>query len=455
MTRDEIRELANLAHAAAAEEATHEGLTDGVREAIAALDFYILSCPQSVRCDGCGHMSADVGRFLLAGLPRRRTGYQDSADESLFFCPGCWTQCHVCSTPVTRSGWVSLRHGARVCESCAEHFTFCGNCGDECGEVDDENMGPCCATRYGSDESTDAIRDYHSSSFRPVPGKWMHAHQRRCFGVELEVEMTAASACTRGACAERILAAHRDIVIEEDGSLFSGFEIITQPCGMDRQRDIWKSILRATPSLVSGVRSHQTTTCGLHVHVSRQGVSSFTLAKAVVFVNDPENEALIRAVARRYGSTHYAQFKAKKLATAYLDDRDRYQSVNLCNGHTIEFRIFKGSLNYHAVLAAIQFSHAVLSFAAETAANGLTTAAFLAYIQSPGMREDTDELRLYLAARAPTLMPTPVAAADRGRKKYHASCHTGRYADCPHCAKDRSAHDARGDFLHLNESELD
>jgi hypothetical protein len=217
---------------------------------------------------------------------------------------------------------------------------------------------------------------------------------------------------------------------------------------MDAQRVLWTALLSAHPSRVKGLHSHDTRTCGLHVHVSRKGVSSFTLAKAVVFVNDPKNKRLIEAVARRYapeGSSHgFANMKAKTLSTAHRDEHDRYQAVNLCHSGTIEFRIFRGSVNYDAVLAAIQFSNAVLCFAAETSARTLTTAAFMAYLKTPAMQEDTDILRAYLLARAPDLtplvygVPAPAApTAEAKRKKHHASNHVGRYHDCELCTRAR------------------
>jgi hypothetical protein len=192
----------------------------------------------------------------------------------------------------------------------------------------------------------------------------------------------------------------------------------------------------------------------------------------VVFVNDPANERLIRAIARRYAgpdsSGGYAKCKTKKLSSALQDDGDRYQAVNLCNRRTVEFRIFRGSLNYRAVMAAVQFCHALLSFAETASASGLTTAAFIAFLAQPEQRADSDELRPYLAERAPGLMPQSVkdarrhhasnhigryakSPAEKAQRRHHASNHIGRYADCPHCANDTShAHVPR---VALNESE--
>ena len=441
MTREQLAELADLAHAE--NDATH-ALSE-IR--VLSVDAYLSALEGSAYCHHCTHLYADVTRWLARGARYVPAWLQQ---EDVFYCPSCWTTCSDCGDRVGRDVWVRLRDGRRVCEGCLENYTFCANCGDECdAETDRNGNGSCC--RPEDDEDSGDIGEYHSHAFRSIPGVWSKAHNRRYFGVELEVECRDYS---RVESAETVAHAHNDIVLEGDGSLNYGYEIITQPCGMDRQREIWTAVLQASPSRVATLRSHNTDTCGLHVHVSRQGVSSFTLAKAVVFVNDPANESLIRAVARRYGSNHYARAKEKKLSGAHVDDGDRYQYVNLCREATIEFRIFRGSLNYRAVIAAIQFSHAVLSFAANASAGALTTAAFLAYIDRPEMRADTDELRAYLVTRPPYLMrPAPLECADTGRKRHHASNHIGRYTDCPHCAKDASAHAAVGAVLHINEQE--
>ena len=319
-----------------------------------------------------------------------------------------------------------------------EHYRWCEICGDNVLHTDDDGRCPDC----GADDNTGVLGGYHSHDFHGRHDAWSKAHNGRLFGVELEVECGERIGLYESA--EQTAALHEDIVLETDGSLDHGYEIITQPRGMDTQRAIWRTILAVEPSQVRGLRSHNTTTCGLHVHVSRAGISSFTLAKAVVFVNDPANESLIWAIARRYAGPHsnggYAKCKTKKLSSALQDEGDRYQAVNLCTARTVEFRIFRGSLNYRAVIAAVQFCHTLLSFAETASASGLTTDAFIAFIGQPEQRADSDELRPYLAERVPHLVPQSAkdakSLAEKASRRHHASNHVGRYAECPHCAND-------------------
>lgn len=244
------------------------------------------------------------------------------------------------------------------------------------------------------------IGNYHSSknSQRPIPSPWSRL-KRRYMGVELEVE------CRGNSRAEKALALHKvindeqfgkNVFFENDGSLNDGFEIISQPLGMDRHREVWAWL--NDKEAVKGLRSHNTSTCGLHVHISREGMSKLQIAKIVAFINDTENEALVRAVARRYAEG-YCKIKNKKIGNSAWSE-DRYEAVNITPRKTIEFRIFKGSLKYESVLSAIQFANAVVDFCgrANTSIRDLKTDKFLEFIRSDESG-DTDILVPYLNNR--------------------------------------------------------
>lgn len=286
-------------------------------------------------------------------------------------------------------------------------------------------------TPPSSVEDMGPIRGYHASErTRCLPSPFTRDYGNRkfgdggrFFGVELEVERRGGSDQSRGAIAQRIhdwvnnqaaditAEGHRDTLLqfERDGSLTHGFEMISAPMGLDDHGRLWKTLL--SPTLVRDLRSHDTTTCGLHVHISRAGMTPLQVSKMVCFVNDPDNADLIKAVARRYtrgrheGSRNHGEWAntyPKRMATAHENRAGfKYQAVNLCNDHTIEFRIFRGSLNYGAVMAAIEFTNAVADFCNPTGPDGfnLKTPAFLDFINTAAMRKHTRHLRAYIAER--------------------------------------------------------
>lgn len=62
------------------------------------------------------------------------------------------------------------------------------------------------------------------------------------------------------------------LYFKHDGSLDEGCELVTHPMSpeymmSDAGKKMWRDICEA--ALAEGMRSHDTSTCGLHVHVSR------------------------------------------------------------------------------------------------------------------------------------------------------------------------------------------
>lgn len=247
------------------------------------------------------------------------------------------------------------------------------------------------------------IGNYHSSkhSQRPQPSPWTRM-KKRYLGVELEVEVRDNDRSDKALALHKLINNEQfgdKVFFENDGSLNNGFEIISQPMGMDKHRDLWAWL--KDKDAVRSLRSHNTTTCGLHVHVSKDGLSKLQIAKIVSFINDPDNEPLIRAVARRYAEG-YCRIKVKKIGQAAQSD-DRYEAVNITPRKTIEFRIFKGSLKYESVMAAIQFSNAVVDFCSRstTSIRELKADKFLDFIRDDETG-DNDVLVTYLENRLET-----------------------------------------------------
>ena len=249
------------------------------------------------------------------------------------------------------------------------------------------------------DDSGSVINGYHSSrrEIKFQNDAWT-ANHCRFIGVELEVECSDGA---RSECASKVNGVvnsdGRKMFFETDGSLSYGFEMITQPMSLPAHRELFKFLQNS--DVTRGMRSHGTSTCGLHVHVSKNRLSPLQIQKVVAFVNAPDNEWFIRALARRY-STGYCNIKEKKIGNGIHTSFDRYEAVNLTNPNTIEFRIFRGSLKYEAVVAAIEFCHAILEFCrpAVTSVNQLSAGSFLTFC-STKMGDDTKILRSYVTSR--------------------------------------------------------
>ena len=246
------------------------------------------------------------------------------------------------------------------------------------------------------------IGNYHSSkgNFYLQHDEWTKTNSR-WFGVELEVMHQDGEVHKAAKAIHEVVNNNGDeallgkrMFFERDGSLgSSGFEMITQPMSLPAQRKTWEFL--KDKSNIHLLRSHKTNNCGLHVHVSRTGLTKLQIAKLVTFINDPLHEDFIRAIARRY-QNGFCNIKPKKIGTA-AQSNDRYEAVNLTPRATIEFRLFKGTLKYESLIAAIEFTHALIEFCkpTQTSITDLTTDAFMRFMEQK-IPHETEFVRPYI-----------------------------------------------------------
>lgn len=207
---------------------------------------------------------------------------------------------------------------------------------------------------------------------------------------------------------------------ERDGSV--DFEMVSGYGPMDIHRAAIIALLHSHP-WAGKLSSHDGGRCGLHVHVDKPK-SLMHAVRLQAFYNNPFNEHLIKAVARRYGkNSGYAKIKAHKgdmaaAARSYKNNQEyrrsyeskaeiinrtitsltdeRYEVVNYQNTRTAEIRVFRGSMVTNTVLACLEFAFMSWYFTRDTTNNQLTTDNFLAFISKPEWRHESRYLRTYL-----------------------------------------------------------
>lgn len=162
----------------------------------------------------------------------------------------------------------------------------------------------------------------------------------------------------------------------DDGSLHNGYEIVSAPMTLSAHKATdWKALFDKVEEC--GGHSHDTQTCGLHVHVSRAALGNDDKAKALcigkiatLLKKFQSNFACIarrspcgwaQAMPEQFVSTASDGSRATiRKANAMQDwqgfrchDTRRYFVLNLQNENTIEFRLFKGTLNAEAFYATL------------------------------------------------------------------------------------------------------
>lgn len=263
-----------------------------------------------------------------------------------------------------RTVHVSYRNEERWCDHCVENHAFtCDGCGEtfcddnyHCyGEGYESYCEDCWdqMDHYDEDEENDSI---HSYGYKPSPEfHGTQADNEPFMGVELECG--GANYSDRD-CAAAMLAddVSGDLLyLKEDGSItYAGFEMVTHPCTLKFHEEEfpWASILETCRT--HGLRSHDLKEPhGLHVHLTRGALDERLWRLLDAFVNN--NEVEMTKLARRKGNSYCKYNSQENVAPGY--SCDRYRAVNFQNSHTIELRLFRGSLIENTVLATLEIAH--------------------------------------------------------------------------------------------------
>lgn len=295
---------------------------------------------------------------------------------------------------------------------------------DELGEEDDSDYE---AEERRPQSPLESIGSYHSCKgyVGHIPSEYDREQPRLLLGVELEVEVISEEISRESAASLVRSTLNSDGMVycgtENDGSLNHGFEIVTGYTGLDVHEQMLKKFCQ--PTITRGLKSHDTETCGLHVHVDKASITPIQALRLVDFVSEPGNRPLIEAIARRY-NTGYCIVKSKQANREQLFDtwrahRDgidnirtdrevyrtyqprlassvcesRYEAINMQNTRTIEFRLFRGSLKLVSIMACLEFSRALCLFVREHGDAEMDTSNFLLFIEQPRHRRETRYLR--------------------------------------------------------------
>lgn len=282
----------------------------------------------------------------------------------------------------------------RICDDCAPygHYRCC-----ECGEyfprsegIFDEEDGDFYCSSCGESINLQKLREY---SFTPVLNflgekkEDVYGTDRQMyFGVELETDRSADdipyNRSNYVTALSRIDPHLKLFSLTRDSSLRDGVEITTQPASLayHLHEYPWKEVTEA--ATVNGFRSHNTKTsdglpgsCGLHIHVSRNSFGESSSEKElveakIVLLMDRHWDNIVRFSRRKY--FHYCKkpnsFINKEDTSSQVVEKAKnanghYKAVNFTSFGTLEFRVFRGTLNVDTIKATIQFTSNMVNYA--------------------------------------------------------------------------------------------
>ena len=253
-----------------------------------------------------------------------------------------------------------------LCGSCYDnHYTTCENCGrwihydDACYEDGDDY--PYCQDCYNR-RNSNAI---HSYNYKPK--SIFYGEGNLFMGVELEIDKGGEDSDKAQELLDIANACETRIYCKHDGSLERGFELVSHPMTLEyhRKEMCWQEITEAAKS--SGFRSHDTESCGLHIHCNKDAFGDTiedreaAIGRFVFFVEkmwwelvrfSRRKEENLNRWAARYATISntpketYTKAKGKCMG--------RYVAVNLLNYETIEIRMFRGTLRHLTFIATLQ-----------------------------------------------------------------------------------------------------
>jgi len=326
-------------------------------------------------CDNCGVESFDGNSLVV--------------NTNEVWCPDCFNSSHCCSWCITRvndSDLVCDNHDdQRLCENCQDDAFICEGCGHWCRNDDYYDGNGYCAD-CNDDNDDDNDDNIHVHDYKPNPNFLpTYDNTELYLGVELETDKYNSYTT---AAAKLVELNQSQYYLKEDGSLSYGFEVVTHPATLEYHQKTmpWDKISEIVTS--HDGRSHETITCGLHVHFNKDyyGYNSdeidYNTMKLLYLFEchwghlvkfSRRRELELAAWAKRYHADCDTLTRRKEGITLIKQYKryGRFYAVNLENDCTIEIRIFKGTLNVVTLLACIELTAFLVNFAKKHRPNQL------------------------------------------------------------------------------------
>ena len=191
-----------------------------------------------------------------------------------------------------------------------------------------------------------------------------------------------------------------------DSSIDNGFEIVTHPMTLDYHMNemSWKETLDEATFLNY---EDEEESCGLHIHVNRNSLGYTIYEQDEVIANilllfelhwdkvvkfSRRTPSKLHRWCDRYGLNEGET--AKELFDKAYGSGERYHAINLRNRHTIEFRLFAGTLQYDVLIAALQFVNFICDMAIEKSENEITNISWDELMSE--VKEENTELIWFL-----------------------------------------------------------
>lgn len=215
------------------------------------------------------------------------------------------------------------------------------------------------------------------------------------FGVELEIEQLPNCQINNQdmAIKMRELWPKRHLYAVRDGSLVSGFELVTQPFTWKRftnSKKLWMEMFKqiAEYGFGTGLRA------GQHVHLSKGAFTTLHLYKFIQFLYKKNSRKFLAMISERPLTGDYARqyFRfdtvdinnSKKVAKCKnnLCDDKHHAAINLSNADTVEIRVFKTPSTFENFAKNMEFMYALYLFSRDHSMKDMVISKFIEYVKA-------------------------------------------------------------------------
>lgn len=337
-------------------------------------------------------------------------GYDVHSDNTVFIndlghaiCEECaetssaYFRCDDCGEWYSTSRLFYCDDDHSICFNCSDYWRECSECGDvfhvDNGTYDeDEEEWYCdyCAEKRPP-------KTIHEYGYKPLPdflSTPTDDDDARFYGLELEVD----NGDDAKGCATLIEETTSNVYMKHDGSLRCGFEIVSHPATLNYHMTdpMWDDITKACRQY--DFLSHNTSTCGLHIHIGREQLPTDAPEKLLI-IFETHWEKLVTFSRRDYSQLESwackPEFGAQcgddaeilKEKTYKHRRKGRYQAVNLMNSATIEIRVFRGTLRRDTIIASIQLLDVLLDYCETHTTDEVLTATWEELTHGSNFRE--------------------------------------------------------------------
>lgn len=215
-------------------------------------------------------------------------------------------------------------------------------------------------------------------SYNYIPQKFLLHHdndeEKLYLGVELEIDSGGEHEDNAKYICDVMNTDSENIYCKHDGSLTNGFEIVSHPCTLEYHKSLkYEEIFEWL--VKQKYRSHDTSTCGMHVHINRNyfGVDKLTqdLCIGKLLYLCEKHWKMVELIARRTSNRYARRFLLEENETlidlyAKSQSSDKYGAINLKHKDTVEIRIFKGTLNYSTFINTLEFVSVLAKISKDT-----------------------------------------------------------------------------------------